>query len=185
MQTYFGFIQTRINGNVAVFRLNDHREQFETPQTEISNPDKWFGALYYYIHQNTCEGVTYYTLLGVDFNNLFSRKRVIEELSLDRNGMPIFGTPIISVRNHLISRIIFEYSAQASMSLLYDTAKDMIVFRTICRPCVAILQGTTSSMDPILHSMAFSLKMGNGNTYPISTFEIRSGNNLPYPLHHP
>ena len=128
MQTYFGFIQTRINGNVAVFRLNDHREQFETPQTEISNPDKWFGALYYYIHQNTCEGVTYYTLLGVDFNNLFSRKRVIEVLSLDRNGMPIFGTPIISVRNHLISRIIFEYSAQASMSLLYDTAKDMIVF---------------------------------------------------------
>ncbi len=128
MHKYYGFIQTRINEKTAVYPLYDERDKFEIPQLEVTSPEKWFGALYYYLHENKYLDKTYYTLLGVDLNNLFSRKRVIEILTLDNEGKPILGQPIISVRNHLISRIVFEYSSQANMILKFDSAMNMIVF---------------------------------------------------------
>jgi hypothetical protein len=128
MHKYYGFIQTRINEKTAVYPLCDERDKFEIPQLEVTSPEKWFGALYYYLHENNYSDKTYYTLLGVDLNNLFSRKRVIEVLTLDSDGKPILGHPIISVRNHMISRIVFEYSSQANMILKYDKAMNMIVF---------------------------------------------------------
>jgi hypothetical protein len=128
LNQYFGFIQVKWNGAVSLYTLTDSRVEFEVPQIEGSSPEKWFGALYYYMHQTEHAGKVFYTLLGVDFNNLFSKKRVIEVITLSEQGVPIIGPPIFSIRNHLINRIIFEYSARANMVLRYDENFDMIVF---------------------------------------------------------
>ncbi len=128
LHRYFGFIQFKHKGSVQLFTLNDDRKNFEVPQIETTNHNKWFGALYYHIQDVSFGGTTYYTLLGVDFNNLLSTKRVVEILSFNSKGEPVLGHPIISVRGHNISRIIFEYSSQANMILRYDERSKMIVF---------------------------------------------------------
>ena len=127
-QKYFGFIQHRIKDSVSVFELNDSRHQIVDSQNEVFGPEKWHGALYYHIEQVKHDGKFYYTLLGADFNNLFSSKKIIELLSFTERGEPQFGAPIFNVRNQIIARVIFEYSAKASMVLNFSNDVEMIVF---------------------------------------------------------
>ncbi|MFO8021944.1 MAG: hypothetical protein R6U65_05725, partial [Perlabentimonas sp.] len=127
-QKYFGFIQIKQNGNIKVFALNDNREGFEDPQNDITTSENWYGALYYYLHEVEANNNTYYTLLGVDLNNLLSTKRVIEALHINHKGEPVLGYPLFRVRNQVINRIIFEYSSRANLVLKWDERHEMIVF---------------------------------------------------------
>jgi hypothetical protein len=125
---YFGFIQVNREGNISLFRLEDKRSEVKDQQNEILYPSKWYGALYYHIETTTGNGKTWYTLLGYDFNNLFTTKRVIEVVSITESGTPELGASIFNVRNQTLSRVIFEHSARVKMMLRYDNKMDMIVF---------------------------------------------------------
>ena len=125
---YFGFIQYMAKDSVLLFELTDGRDSMVDAQNEINDPDKWHGALYYHVKQVENNGKVYYTLLGADFNNLFSVKKLIDVLWFSETGEPKFGAPIFNIRNHIISRVIFEYSARATMVLNYSNEVGMIVF---------------------------------------------------------
>lgn len=128
-QKYFGLIQLmKDNNSVEVIELYDNRKSIRDPLNDILTKDTWYGALYYSIIPRTNNGVTQYILLGLDFNNLFSSKKVIDVLSFDEKGLPIFGSPVFRVFDNRVSRIIFEYSARASMTVKYIDEAETIVF---------------------------------------------------------
>jgi hypothetical protein len=129
MQQYNGFVVVRKADGVQIFNLNDSRVQVADPQHDILSPGKWYGALYYAMHTEVYNRRTYYTLLGVTFQDLLSTKRVIEVMWIDdKSGEPVFGASIFNVRGRKLSRIIFEYSAQVTMLLQYSAEHRMLVF---------------------------------------------------------
>ncbi len=125
-QKYFGFVMVNMNGQLKVFELDDSRAEFKSPHEEIGSPSKWFGALYYEIVEQSFNNQTYYTLLGVDLNDIFSSKRIVEILTLD-NGEPVFGLPVFRLNDRVLSRVIYEYSSRATMVLRWDSDHKVIV----------------------------------------------------------
>ncbi|BDX39024.1 hypothetical protein CYCD_23790 [Tenuifilaceae bacterium CYCD] len=130
LHKYFGFIQVRKNdGSVALHNLTDSRKDVKDPNNERLNANNWMGAVYYHISEVDFESQTHYILLGFDFNNLFTSKKIIEVLSIDGNGNPVFGQPIFNIDNKMmLSRIVFEYSARVVFTLKYMPEQQMIIF---------------------------------------------------------
>ena len=85
-------------------------------------------ALYYQTVVKKAGKSVYYALLGIDLNDLFTCKRVIDVLYFDEQGMPHFGAPIFDNGKKKFSRVVFEYSAKATMTMRYNPESDMIVF---------------------------------------------------------
>jgi hypothetical protein len=69
----------------------------------------------------------YYTLLGFDFNSIFTKKKIIDVLYI-QNDLPYLGKQIFKYNGKIVSRIIFEYAVRTNMTLKYDEAIKMIVF---------------------------------------------------------
>ena len=130
-QKYFGLVVLNQQGAISVSEMIDKRGEFAQPHTENGSPEKWFGALYYEIVQQIVEGETYYVLLGVDLNNPFSSKRIIDVLSIAENGSIVFGKPIFRLSNSIMSRVVFEYSSRATMVLRWDESFNSIVFNSL------------------------------------------------------
>ena len=123
-----GFVMVKHHGSVTVYRLKDSRSDVEEAFSDILPPDKWYGALYYYLHQEEYQGVFYYSLLGVSLKDLFTTQRIIEPLWIDHEGKPMFGTPIFNIRGRKISRVVLEYTARANVMLRYSPEMEMLVF---------------------------------------------------------
>jgi len=130
LQQMFGFLQVKgeKGGAAVTYELNDSRSKIPTPMAQTVTTQQWYGALYYQTVKKKNGKTTYYTLLGVDLNDLFTYKRVIDVLSFDEDGKPQFGAPIFDNGKRRFSRIIFEYSAKATMMMRYLPETDMIVF---------------------------------------------------------
>jgi hypothetical protein len=128
-QKYYGFILYRKDKkSPMLFELHDSRKTIDDQVKEILGSQNWMGALYYSLCEETYKGRTYYMLLGFDFNNLFSSKKIIEVLTFGSNSEPVFGSNVFKVDDNLIARIVFEYSARATMTLRYNTDNKTIVF---------------------------------------------------------
>jgi hypothetical protein len=128
-QKYFGFLMYKKGkNNSQIFELNDSRKEISEPVNEILSAKKWLGNLYYSIVEETYKGQAYYILLGLDFNNLFSSKKVIDVLTFNKNSEPVFGSNIFKVGDAILKRVIFEFSARATMSLRYINESKTIVF---------------------------------------------------------
>lgn len=125
---YFGFIQyKKSKKSYEYFELFDKSEQIKTPEMAILNSSNWYGALYYRIIVNKYKGQEYYTLLGADLNNLFTKKKIVDILYFDKD-VPVFGKKVFKNKTTQIARVIFEFSAQTNMTLTYDDNKEMIVY---------------------------------------------------------
>ncbi len=127
---YFGFIQEKYTGihPCRIIQLREFPGKIPHLRDTILSPSDWYGALYYDILTNTWEGKTYYTLLGIDYNDMFTTKKVIDVITFDNRGNALFGAPIFNTGENVRKRIIFEYTAEASMLLHYDKDLSMIVF---------------------------------------------------------
>jgi hypothetical protein len=127
---YFGFIQyypPRAK-DFHVYRLTDRKADTDLPEEKILSDTNWFGALYYEIVEARHEGATYYTLLGFDFNNLLTSKKIVDILYFRSDTIPVFGKPVFNYQDNLLNRIIFEYSSKVSMSLKYNKNLKMIIY---------------------------------------------------------
>ncbi len=128
---YFNFLQfnPQDKQGYRVIRLMDTGlkvgKDLENKQFSSEN---WYGALIYKILLNTYKRQNYYTLLELDYNNLMSSFKIIDVMTFDKLGNPVFGAPIFKTDKGIRSRVVFEYSAQVSMGLKYDDRFKMIVF---------------------------------------------------------
>jgi hypothetical protein len=144
---YFGFIQSKYEQKrkvnflktektetIQLYPLIDKSAEIKNPENSISDNKKWFGMLYYKIILKKTKAKTYYTLLGYDLNDAFSKKKIIDVLTFDANGTPRFGADIFVMEKKYPKRVIFEYAYNCSMSLRYNTQKDSIVFDHLSPP---------------------------------------------------
>jgi hypothetical protein len=120
---YYAIIQfsNKAGKDYQLISLEDKSDDIVSPETALCSPGNWVGALYYKIILKKHRHRLYYTLLGWDGNNWNTRKKIIEILTFDPEGTPVFGAPVFTGNqqdNYM--RIIFEYKATAPMSLKYE-----------------------------------------------------------------
>ncbi len=119
---YEGYIQKYNSSKKKweIIHLTDKSAEIKDPETTALTADNWFGALYYKIIEVNTESRTYYTLLGWDGNNRTSKKKIIEVLYFKTNGAPVFGYNLFRKYGTKNTRVIFEFSANVSMSVKYE-----------------------------------------------------------------
>lgn len=128
---YFAFVQYQDpqSKQFKCIELTDNSDSIYNPEYVQLTPKTWFGAIYYKLLEVIMQDRTYYTLLGWDGNNNFSRKKIIEVFYVDDFGYLRLGAPIFETeKKEFKKRVIFEYSSDVSMYLHFDTDYQMIVF---------------------------------------------------------
>jgi hypothetical protein len=128
--TYYGFIQycQKKGKSCLVFRLHDRSLDITNPESAILSAEKWWGALYYEILMNKHKGSSVYTIFGLDMNDQYSNKKVIDMLVFENNQNPVFGRPAFRMDGKLKNRVIFEYAEDVVMTVRYNEKNKMIVF---------------------------------------------------------
>lgn len=118
----FGIIQAR-NENTEeyeIYRLFDRSDDVFSPEEAKLTDTSWFGAVYFDLITTKNENITYYTLLGWDGKDIYSKRKIIEPITFKRNsGRPYFGASIFYKEKQL-QRKIFEYAPTASFNLKWD-----------------------------------------------------------------
>ncbi len=125
---YFCFIQVGMKkGKIKLYQLKDNGK----PQRRMMKYDQtrndWFGKLYYQVVSNTYKRKTYYTLLGMDFNNAYSTIKSVEVMYIQRNE-PHFARSVFSRGGDFVDRLVLEYSKQVAISVRYDPGTGFITF---------------------------------------------------------
>jgi len=135
---YYAFVQYYHpkKDEYFVYQLHDKSDELTNPALKSLGADDWYGSLYYQIITCKDKEGPFYTLLGWDGNNSLVNRKVIDILSFSSIGKPRFGRTVFELQdekipgkpNKKLKRVIFEYSARASMILKYDPIKDFIFF---------------------------------------------------------
>lgn len=127
---YYGAIQMN-SRELKLFPFIDRSFEFEDrPVSEQLAPDRWYGALYYNIRQFDTKEGRKYLLFGFDAYEFFNKRKVIEVLSFDKTGKPVFGAPVFDRTDAKIAehRLLLEYSAEASVRVNWDEQYQMVLF---------------------------------------------------------
>lgn len=162
---YYGYLQTNPMKPV-VHELVDKSDSIPLPDRKLLNADDWFGAVYYEMIEKKVNGTQTYTLLGWHGKNALITNKVIDVMFFDDRGRLKFGAPIFQLPNQVQRRVIFEYSAQATMSLKYHRVKkllflkqSMIVFDHLAPPDNSLLN-QFQYYGPDFSNDAFKFKGG-------------------------
>ena len=173
-QEYFGFLHYKhlvtVKGKrknekketLLLYRLIDKSMDIKNPENTISDNKNWYGMLYYAIIPKKTKKQTYYTLLGWDGNDKFSKKKIIDVLTFDVKGVPHFGADIFVMPKKKTKRVVFEYASSCSMSLKYNSKKDSIVFDHLA-PENPSLVGQYQYYCPDMSYDGFGFKQGKWN----------------------
>lgn len=126
---YFGYLLQRKEKKdpwqVHRLQMNAQlqRELLESTRSDSAN---WPGCIYYSVRHERYKKKDYYLLLGWAPQSLSTTRKYIEPLGLSPSRITI-GQPAIKAGGRSRTRLVFEYSAQLSMSLRYNEAMKMIV----------------------------------------------------------
>jgi len=145
---FYGVIATyQEDEDVKVFQLNDKFRETGQPEfSDLSYPD-WYGAVYYDVIPVIHNKKTYYTLLGYNGNDAFSKMRIVDALYFSEEGTPCFGAPLFNINGRLKKRLVFEYSNRAEMMLRYDKKEKMITMDHLA-PMEPVFEGDRSYYGP-------------------------------------
>lgn len=150
---YFGVIHMN-NPDEFVYhplfdRSEDYKPQVKTQEEKMEEPamldsvydnEQWEGMHYYdidLVEKKKWLGLVkepYYTLVGWDGHNNLSHKKVIDILTFNKDGTPIFGAPIIDKEGDTYNRIILEYNARAVVTLKCHENDPIISFDELVPP---------------------------------------------------
>jgi hypothetical protein len=166
---FYGAIQLNTNGPLKLYGLEDYTPLIKNPEDTVGDNRTWLGAQYYTIIP--VSGVNpYYVLLGWKGHNDKSTKKVIDVLSF-KNDKPVFGMPLFNGNKKKRSRVVFEYSRQASMLLRYISSQNLIVFDNLA-PQDAKTKDQPSSYGPDLTYNAYRLT--NGRWVYVDNVDMRN-----------
>lgn len=127
---YCGFIQVydARRKTCHLYALTDKSADIKNPDNTVGDANKWFGMLYYKIIPVKVKRKKYYTLLAKDGNDKLTGKKIIDVLYFIADGSPRFGADLFKLEKRSPKRVIFEYSAQTTISLKYFEETKRIVF---------------------------------------------------------
>ncbi len=115
------------NNTIHFSALNDSRNTITSPEGVSLSPSKWYGAVYYDLVETVYKKNKYYTLLGYNAKDAFSKIRVVDVVTVSGNSRVTFGAPLFAYDKQIKRRVLFEYSARVNMMLRYDAKVKMIV----------------------------------------------------------
>lgn len=162
---YYGKIQYRPGKkSFKYLSLTDKSSTMENPQRQRLTTSQWYGALYYDLIAHTSGEQTYYTVLGLNLNDMLSNKKLIDVIWFDEQGQAHFGAPIFRNQTGRQYRIIFEYSSRVVMGLKYDERMQMIVYDHLA-PFKPQLEGQYEFYGPDFSYDGFKLERGIWNAY--------------------
>lgn len=125
---FYGAIQMNTKKNLEIYPLYDFSDYMKHPQDTITNNEKWYGCLYYRIMKLKNN----YLLFGWDGNNLRSNRKLIDVLSFEDDGAPVFGAPIFTFgegdAKKTCDRFILEYEEDAIVQLNWNDELEMIIY---------------------------------------------------------
>ncbi len=135
---YYGAIQMNTE-KLKLIPLFDYSDTMSVHPQEILTADNWFGAVYYNCVQNEVNGKQYYSLFGFDEADFVSNVKIMEILSFDNEGTPVFGAPLLSYTDSnnvttVKNRLFVEYNQKASVNLNFNKEKNSIVFDHVVAP---------------------------------------------------
>ena len=128
---YYGAIQ-RAGETLQLIPLSDRSADIrarDLPQVDLT-PERWYGALYYKIRQFDTPQGRKYLLFGFDGFSFFDKRKLVEVLQFDGQGRATFGAPVFvadQTAAPVRKRLLFEYSAEASIRLNYDENLGVII----------------------------------------------------------
>lgn len=133
---YYGAIHFNDPDKLKLIPLFDKSNSipYDMEEDTILNNETWFGCLYYEMGMTKKGKKKYYILLGWDGNNSIGNKKIIEILTFDANGKPVFGAPIIKVDKTILNRKVFQYNATAIFSLKFIPGTKAIAFDNLIPP---------------------------------------------------
>jgi hypothetical protein len=125
---YTSYMQvSKGKGKSEIFKLGSSSAAHIKSEDYNQKIDDWHAKIYYQIVTSKYKRKTFYTLLGVDFNNSISTMKTIEVLAIQR-GKPVFRGAQFFHAGEVKNRIVFEFSAELSMTLRYNPNLEQIVF---------------------------------------------------------
>ena len=113
---------------IHVYMLEDTESDLNDSQELEQDLENWHGKLYYQLITRRHRRKSYYTLLGIDFNNSQSTLKAVEMITIRRNGTPVFEKNGFMLADGTTNRVVFQYSAKLAMSLRYNKRLNQIVF---------------------------------------------------------
>jgi hypothetical protein len=157
---YFGAIQKN-SDTLALQPLIDMSMFIGNPQDTLLSANSWYGCLYYNITQKKYKGKTYYYLFGWDGNDMWSNKKMVDVLTFNEQGTPMFGYPMFLMKDDPDpkTRIIIEYKEDASPVFNYDEQLKMIVISYL-RPENPMSEGIYFTYIPDGTYVGFYFKKG-------------------------
>lgn len=121
------------DGSLQLFPLIDRSLMIEHQLDTITNHNWWIGAIYYKILEHRVNQRKVYTLLGYDEHNQSTTRKLIEILTFNESGQPVFGFPLFLFTNDSLNKIrhtrfMIEYKKYISVSIKYDEELGMIIY---------------------------------------------------------
>ncbi|GJM32782.1 MAG: hypothetical protein DHS20C18_17830 [Saprospiraceae bacterium] len=131
---YFGAIQMNTPDLKLIPLIDRSFELTGNLEQIVYGADNWYGAVYYRLMEVDAPSGKYYLLFGFDGYEFFQKRKLIDVLTFNENGQPVFGAPVFlsnkedggSARSK--NRVLLEYSAEASVKMNYDEIMGKIVF---------------------------------------------------------
>ncbi|MFT7588274.1 MAG: hypothetical protein ACI959_000481 [Limisphaerales bacterium] len=99
-------------------------------QDTILDSDNWYGALYYNISSRKHKGKTYYFLFGLDGWDMFSTKKIVEVMYIEK-GKLVFGAPVFATTEQgppYLNRFVLQYKKDSGVGLNYDAYLEQIIY---------------------------------------------------------
>ena len=125
---YFGFIQVGLKkGKVGLYELRDNNKAQRGVMKLNQSTEEWYGKLYYQILTHRHKRKTYYTLLGMDFNDSRSTIKSVEVIVLQRN-QPRFANEMFFNGRDKVDRVVLEYTDEVTISVRFDPDLKMITY---------------------------------------------------------
>jgi hypothetical protein len=144
---------------IRVIKLQEPAEPIKSITYKTLDATQWPGMVYYDLIAVNKGKKSYFVLLGFHGNNGITHKKIIEVLTVSPNGTVKFGAPVFTQEQRTANRIIFEYRANAKMSLRYNEKSKMIVFDHLS-PENPSLKGQYQFYVPDFSYDAFKLEKG-------------------------
>ena len=166
---FYGAIQMNTGGALKLYPLDDYSPLITHPEDTVTDNTKWYGAQYYTIVP--VQGVNpHYVLLGWKGYTDKSTKKVIDVLSF-KNDKPVLGMPVFISKAKKRSRVVFQYTRQASMLLRYVAGENLIVFDNLTPPDKK-MKDQPETYGPDLSYDGYKLK--NGRWELIENLDMRN-----------
>jgi hypothetical protein len=123
---YYCYFIHRSGKKNLLYKLESNYNEEPVRTDTVYSEKNWYGALYYDLRAFKKDNQNYWVLLGIDYGNPLTTRKIIDVLSFAPEGTIIFGKKLFFSEKDLKYREVLEYSSGAVISLKFLTDKSIV-----------------------------------------------------------